>query len=402
MLIQYRFLLTLFLFILEFYTYRILKYVITKRWAKILYWSINTVTYLLFIYLLSTFHIGEQNADRVQWIGAILMIVFVPKLIITLFTFVNDIVSIIKILFKSRQYGNKGPGKRHKYVAATALFISLVFSLIAVDGVVLGKYRFTTKHVKLKIDNLPQNFKGYKIVQISDVHAGSFRNPEKLNHAIDLINAQKPDLVLFTGDMVNNYASEFNPLVEMFAKIEAKDGKYSILGNHDYGGYGKWRSINEKAQNVPRLINLLKKAGFRTLRNESVKINKGTESIFILGVDNWGLPPFPQFGDLEKALENVPQNSTKILMSHDPTHFDEQVNNHPSNIQLTLSGHTHGMQFGIETKSFMWSPVSFKYSKWAGLYEENKKYLYVNRGFGVIGFPGRIGIYPEITVFELE
>jgi predicted MPP superfamily phosphohydrolase len=256
--------------------------------------------------------------------------------------------------------------------------------------------------VKLKFKNLPNSFIGYKILQISDVHSGSFIEPRRIEKIIDLINEQNADLVLFTGDMVNNYADEFLPFVEMFGRINSKDGKYSVLGNHDYGSYGIWKSKAEKAKNVPNLIEYQKRAGFEVLRNEHRVIEKNGEKIYLLGVENWGEKPFPQIGDLDKTVAGIPQDAVKVLMSHDPTHFDRKVKMHPANVQLTLSGHTHGMQFGLDLKNIRWSPVQFRYKKWADLYESEGKYLYVNRGFGVIGFPGRVGVLPEITVIEMQ
>ena len=253
----------------------------------------------------------------------------------------------------------------------------------------------------MRFKNLPESFKGYKIVQISDVHSGSFFNPQKLQKAIDLINEQDADVVLFTGDMVNNYADEFKPFIPLFKSIKAKDGKFSILGNHDYGDYGAWNSREEKAQNIPTLKNYQAEAGFKMLRNENIALEKNGEKIYLLGVENWGIKPFPQYGDLDKALKGVPEDAIKVLMSHDPTHFDEVVKKHKTHVHLTLSGHTHGMQFGLDLKNIKWSPVKFKYKKWADLYESEGKYLYVNRGFGVIAYPGRVGINPEITVIEL-
>ena len=202
--------------------------------------------------------------------------------------------------------------------------------------------------------------------------------------------------------MVNNYASEFQPFIPLFSSIQAKDGKFSVLGNHDYGDYGEWTSKEEKAQNIPNLIQFQKQAGFEMLRNEHRIIEKNGEKLYILGVENWGEKPFPQYGDLNKAAAGIPIDAAKILMSHDPTHFDAVVKKHPANVQLTLSGHTHGMQFGLDLKNVRWSPVQYRYKKWADLYESEGKNLYVNRGFGVIGFPGRVGIEPEITLFELS
>nr|WP_260394203.1 metallophosphoesterase [Riemerella anatipestifer] len=335
-------------------------------------------------------------------ISSIFMVFMLPKLLLLAFILFDDIIRVLqfgtkRILSKSAFYP-----ERRNFITLIGLGAAALFSASVIDGIIFGKYRHTLRQVRLKLKNLPKEFKGYKIIQISDVHSGSFSQPEKLRKAIELINSQTPDLVLFTGDMVNNYAEEFLPFVDLFSQIKAKDGKYSVLGNHDYGDYGQWNSKEEKAQNIPKLIELQNKAGFKMLRNEHRIINKNGASLYLIGVENWGELPFPQLGDLDLATKGIPEEATKILMSHDPTHFDHIVKHHPKDIQLTLSGHTHGMQFGIDLKNIKWSPVKYRYPKWADLYESNGKYLYVNRGFGVLGFSGRVGINPEITVFTLE
>ena len=236
------------------------------------------------------------------------------------------------------------------------------------------------------------------MVQISDVHVGSFfDNYEKVKEAIQKINNLNPDYVFFTGDLVNNTTDEIHGWEDIFLEIQAKKGKFSILGNHDYGDYVKWGSEVKKQDNLNRLIELHRVIGFTPLLNESIQL---TEGFWLLGVENWGKAPFRQSGNLDETLSNIPDEHFKLLLSHDPSHFDEQVIN--TSIDLTLSGHTHGMQFGIERFGLKWSPVSWKYKKWAGLYKEGNQYLYVNRGFGYIGFPGRVGIYPEITEIILK
>ncbi len=246
--------------------------------------------------------------------------------------------------------------------------------------------------------HLPEDFHEIKMVQISDVHIGSFfDNHEKVKKAIRKINNLEADYVFFTGDLVNNTAMEISGWESVFLDIQAKKGKFSILGNHDYGDYVKWTSIEEKKGNLNKLINSHRTIGFTPLLNDSIELTKG---FWLIGVENWGKAPFRQSGKLHEALINVPENHFKLLLSHDPSHFDEQVVH--TNIDLTLSGHTHGMQFGIERFGLKWSPVSWKYKKWAGLYKEGNQYLYVNRGFGYIGFPGRVGIYPEITEIILK
>lgn len=389
-------------FVAEFYIYQAVKTLTNNSYIKLGYGIFTLSAYALILYWLLTFNRAARDHHQVQLMVSAIMIFVFPKMLALIFLLIGDISRILEFGVKFIFTDTKHFPERRKFISITALAAAGVFSAFAIDGIIFGKYRHTARKVKLKIKNLPEKFKGYKIVQISDVHSGSFFHPEKLQHAIHLINEQNADLVLFTGDMVNNYADEFKPFINLFKRINAKDGKFSVLGNHDYGGYGAWKSLEEKEQNVPQLIQYQKEAGFKMLRNENISIEKNGEKIYILGVENWGVPPFPQFGDLDKALIGVPKDAVKILMSHDPTHFDEVVKHHKTDIQLTLSGHTHGMQFGLDLKNFKWSPVKFKYPKWVDLYESNGKYLYVNRGFGVIAYPGRVGVKPEITVFELS
>ena len=245
-------------------------------------------------------------------------------------------------------------------------------------------------------------FDGFKVVQISDMHIGSFHGHEnQVKKAIELVNEQKPDLILFTGDLVNNFTEELNGWIPILSNLKAKYGMYSILGNHDYGDYYEWENEAEKAKNLNDLKQAHKNIGFRLLLNENEKISINNSEIAIVGVENWGLPPFPQYGNLNAAMNGSAEMPFKILMSHDPSHWDAEVIE-KTDIDLTLSGHTHGMQFGIEIGNIKWSPVKYKYPRWAGLYKDKDQYLYVNRGFGYIGFPGRVGMPPEITLIELE
>lgn len=275
--------------------------------------------------------------------------------------------------------------------------IAMLFAILS--GIIWGRWNWKTHVVELPFENLPADSDGLKIVQISDVHVGSFFNKyEKVEKAIQQINQLEADFVFFTGDLVNNLAEEMLGWEPIFSKIEAKKGKYSILGNHDYGDYVPWDKEETKNANLAKLITIHQEIGFTPLLNEAVELNPG---FWLLGVENWGTAPFRQSGKLEETLENVPADAFKLLLSHDPSHFDEQVVE-KTDIDLTLSGHTHGMQFGIERFGIKWSPVSFRYKKWAGLYNIGKQFLYVNRGFGYLGFPGRVGIYPEITLIKLQ
>lgn len=388
-------------FIIEIYVYQAIRNITTNNYIRIGYWVFTLLAYAIILYWILTFNRASRDHQQIQLMVSAMMIFVLPKLLSVIFLLIGDFTRFIEFGFKYFTAKENYFPERRKFISTTALAAAGIFSALAIDGIIFGKYRHTVRKIKLRFKNLPENFKGYKIVQISDVHSGSFFNPQKLQKAIDLINEQDADLVLFTGDMVNNYADEFKPFIPLFKSIKAKDGKFSILGNHDYGDYGAWNSREEKAQNIPTLKNYQAEAGFKMLRNENIALEKNGEKIYLLGVENWGIKPFPQYGDLDKALLGVPEDAIKVLMSHDPTHFDEVVKKHKTNIHLTLSGHTHGMQFGLDLKNIKWSPVKFKYKKWADLYESEGKYLYVNRGFGVIAYPGRVGINPEITVIEL-
>ena len=388
-------------FIIEIYVYQAIRNITTNNYIRIGYWVFTLLAYGIILYWILTFNKASRDHQQIQLMVSAMMIFVLPKLLSVIFLLIGDFTRFVEFGFKYFTAKENYFPERRKFISTTALAAAGIFSALAIDGIIFGKYRHTVRKVKLRFKNLPESFKGYKIVQISDVHSGSFFNPQKLQKAIDLINEQDADVVLFTGDMVNNYADEFKPFIPLFKSIKAKDGKFSILGNHDYGDYGAWNSREEKAQNIPTLKNYQAEAGFKMLRNENIALEKNGEKIYLLGVENWGIKPFPQYGDLDKALKGVPEDAIKVLMSHDPTHFDEVVKKHKTHVHLTLSGHTHGMQFGLDLKNIKWSPVKFKYKKWADLYESEGKYLYVNRGFGVIAYPGRVGINPEITVIEL-
>lgn len=291
---------------------------------------------------------------------------------------------------------------RSFFWGALSLIIGGSLALYLNYGVLFGKYHYKVHHKTLYFNNLPKNFDGFKVVQLSDMHLGTFDNMKKVAHGLDLVQKQEPDLLVFTGDMVNNWASEAEPYIELINKLKAPYGKFTIMGNHDYGDYARWNSNIEKKGNQARLHEIEKEMGLTWLNNEHTVLTRGKDSIYLVGVENWGLPPFPQHGELGKAMDSIPDDAFKILLSHDPTHWRQQVLDFAKDIQLTLSGHTHGMQFGFELGKLRWSPVKYKYAEWADLYEENGKYLYVNRGFGHIGYPGRAGIRPEITVIEFR
>ena len=292
---------------------------------------------------------------------------------------------------------------RRKFVSQLALGLAAIPLTSLLYGMYRGKYRFRVLNYTLHYEDLPHAFDGYKITQISDVHSGSFDNREKIEYGVNLINEQQSDAILFTGDMVNNKASEMLPWQDLFGRLSAKDGVYSVLGNHDYGDYVSWPTEEEKVKNLNALKQIQKDMGYVLLLNESRFIERNGQRIAIVGVENWGAGGFKKAGDLKKAAQHIDKNDFKILMSHDPSHWEKEVIQDDYQYHLTLSGHTHGMQFGIEIPGWIkWSPVKWRYKYWAGIYKEMGQYINVNRGFGYLGYPGRVGIWPEITVIELK
>jgi len=292
---------------------------------------------------------------------------------------------------------------RRKFISQVALGVAAIPFASLLYGMYRGKYRFRVLNYTLHFEDLPEAFDGYRITQISDIHSGSFDNKEKIKYGVNLIKEQNTDAIMFTGDMVNNKASEMNNWKALFGSLKAKDGVFSVLGNHDYGDYVDWTSPEAKAQNLSDLIELQKEMGYDLLLNESRFIEKNGQRIAIVGVENWGAGGFKKAGDLKKAAAGIKKEDFKILMSHDPSHWEKEVIQDDYHYHLTLSGHTHGMQFGIEIPGWIkWSPVKWRYKYWAGIYKEMGQYINVNRGFGYLGYPGRVGIWPEITVIELK
>jgi predicted MPP superfamily phosphohydrolase len=269
-------------------------------------------------------------------------------------------------------------------------------------GMIRGRTNVKTFRETISIASLPKSFEDLRIVQLSDIHlAGFYHHPWFIEDVVERVNALKPDVILFTGDMVHNFAEELEPFISTLKKLEAPLGKFAVLGNHDYGHYYNWETSFQEEANLEAVTQQIRASGFDLLLNENRILSLNGDSLYLLGVENWGKPPFPQQGDLTRAMEGVPEDGLKILMSHDPSHWDLQVREKEA-IQLTLSGHTHGMQMGIELGNFRWSPSRWTYKQWGGLYKENGQYLYVNRGLGFTGFPGRVGIRPEITLLILK
>jgi len=317
--------------------------------------------------------------------------------------FGEDIFRVLKLgvnYFSSTAQAPFFP-ERRTFVSQIALGLAAIPFASVLYGMARGKYNYKVIKHTLFFDDLPESFDGFKITHISDIHSGSFDDAEKISAGIDLINEQQSDVILFTGDIVNNTADEMEPWIPHFKKLKAKEGKYSVLGNHDYGEYARWKTTEEKEANFQAIKDIHPKIGFNLLLNESTYLEKGADKIALVGVENWGTR-FKKAGDLNLASSKINKEDFKILLSHDPSHWETEVKNHPNNYHLTLSGHTHGMQFGIEIPGIKWSPVQYIYKHWAGIYKEFGNYINVNRGFGFLAFPGRVGIWPEITVITLK
>ncbi|MBN8834418.1 MAG: metallophosphatase [Niastella sp. SCN 39-18] len=399
---------------LDFYVFQAVRTISQNATSKTrfilfsIYWGISILSVLGFLFFVFTDSPFLGKRFRTYLFASITGIVF-AKMIAIIFFIADDIRRAIQWIaskiFLSRQEGEifqATPIARSAFLswmgmaAGTVLFGSLLQGFS-------NKYNYHVRKVKLHFPNLPKNFRGLKIVQISDIHSGSFTNKKEVEHGVSLVMEQQADLILFTGDLVNDRAEEMDEYKEVFNKIQAPLGVFSTLGNHDYGDYVSWPIKGmTKAEN----LELVKKAhadmGWRLLMNEHIAIEKNGESFALIGIENWSAKArFPKHGRLDLAYPGAEKYPFKILMSHDPSHWDAEVRPQYSDIDLTLSGHTHGMQFGVEIPGFKWSPIQYVYKQWAGLYESENQKLYVNRGFGFIGYPGRVGIMPEITVFEL-
>jgi predicted MPP superfamily phosphohydrolase len=337
---------------------------------------------------------------------AVFVLVYVPKLILLVFMFGEDVFRLFEAgvnYFVSKSDENSALfSSRRKFIGQLALGIAAIPFISILYGITKGKYNFKVLKYTLEFEDLPAAFEGYQVTQISDIHSGSFDNKEKIEYAVNLVNEQASDVIMFTGDMVNSKSKEMRPWKSTFSKLKAKDGVFSVLGNHDYGDYTRWPSDEAKADNFQELLDIQKDMGFDLLRNESRFIEKNGDRLAIIGVENWG-KGFKQKGDLTLASSQVAPNDFKILLSHDPSHWQYEVVKDPSHYHLTLSGHTHGMQFGIEIPGIVkWSPIKWRYKYWAGIYEKAGQYINVNRGFGFLAFPGRVGIWPEISVITLK
>jgi len=393
----------LIVLVLDFYAFQCVRTLSKNKWVLLGYWMFSLAILVNLIYQLNSMSGQRGFSQGVMLSFGLLILLMVPKMLVLVIMIGEDIFRIFKATLSMLSSSAERPyfQGRRDFVSKIALGIAAIPFASILFGMVKGKYNFKVIKHTLFFEDLPEAFDGFKITHISDIHSGSFSNKEKISYGIDLINEQESDIILFTGDLVNNTAEEMDPWISVFENLDAKHGKYSVLGNHDYGEYTNWSSKEEKERNFQAIKDVHPKIGFNLLLNDSVFIEKDQQKLAIIGVENWGTR-FKKAGDLIKASEKTSKEDFKILMSHDPTHWNSEVKDNDHHYQLTLSGHTHGMQFGIEIPGIKWSPVQYFYKHWAGMYEEFGRHINVNRGFGYLAFPGRVGIWPEITVITLK
>ncbi|MEP2023803.1 MAG: metallophosphoesterase [Reichenbachiella sp.] len=396
---------------LDYYVFQAVKVVVNnfssagKLTVYILYWSLTVFSFVALV-LFGSVDPTKYHNLRTFLATAVFMNIL-GKLTAGLFVFADDIFRVGKYAYQGLfQNGVTSSSADHgisrsEFLSKSALIAGAIPVAAMSYGILSGAYDYRVRKRTITLPNLPKAFDGIRIGQLSDIHSGSFYNKTAVKGGIDLLNAEKPDLFLFTGDLVNNESKEVSDYMDIFSKVKASAGKFSVLGNHDYGDYKAWRSQEEKRKNLEQLVNSHKQMGWDILLNEHRYLEVDGERLAILGVENWGARGFTKYGDLAKTSENV-EADTKILLSHDPSHWDAQIRPAFEDIDLTLSGHTHGFQFGVEIGNFRWSPSQYLYKQWADLYSEGNQHLYVNRGFGFLGYPGRVGILPEITILELK
>ena len=406
-----------FLFLLDLYVFQAVR--TASRGVSVSTQRVIDLAYWVFFGFVSIVFVASWFSDFYTWnnslrtyLVAVIMVVYLSKIVVVLFLLIDDLFRLCRwayswlgIWFSSAPAASASEPvviSRQGFLSRMGLLLAAVPFLSLLYGMTGNVYRFKVRQVRIPFPNLPKGFDGVRIAQFSDFHLGSFLDPEKVKAAVDMIMEQKADLVLFTGDLVNDHAAETEPYIEQLARLQAPLGVYSVLGNHDYGDYVQWDSPELKKKNLDRLKEVQQIAGWQMLNNEHRILTRNGDSIGLIGVENWSnFGRFPKYGDMKKALAEMPDIPFRLLMSHDPSHWRAQILPDYPHIDLMLSGHTHGMQFGIEIPSWRWSPVKYFYPEWADLYKEGAQHLYVNRGLGFLGYPGRVGILPEITVFTL-
>ena len=399
------FFVVIFFLIIDLYFYfgteSVIKESSFQNTYKIIYWLLCVLFYIGIIYLVNKAREGEHvNISTIH--SSVFFIFFAAKIIGITPLIIDDIIRFFKIILNTFSFKNEPFDLgRLLFLKKSALIIGGVITTTLLLGIKWGRYNFKKNYTDIFIKNW--NLNNYKIIQISDLHLGSFDSIDKLNTAVEMINEESADLVVFTGDLVNNFYHEAIPYIETLKKIKAKDGKFSILGNHDYGDYTPYRRGSGKwKDNFKKIVEIQNQMGFEVLMNESRIIKRKGNMFNLVGVENWGAGSFTKDGDLDLAMKNVNDNLPTILLSHDPSHWKEVVFKSKYKIDLQLSGHTHGMQFGIEIPGFKWSPIKYRYENWAGLYKKNNKMIYVNRGLGHLGYAGRVCIMPDISILNFK
>lgn len=400
---------SLFIILVDLYVYQGLKVLVSdlseswQRWIKISFWVLGIIS-LLLVWLSG----GNAGNGLAVFARSFIIVQYIPKFISIVFLLLDDFIRLIRWVgsFFTRAVSDevveKMPIGRSDFLITTGAVTAAVLVGGLSFGILSGAHNYQIHRRRIALPGLPKKFHGLKLVQISDIHSGSFWNKKAVIGGVEKLMELKPDVICFTGDLVNDMASEMKEYRPVFEKIKAPFGVYSVLGNHDYGDYVLWTSPEAKKKNLADLMETQRQMGWNLLMNETRELIVDGEKLHIVGIENWGARGrFPKYGKMDLALQGIEPDIPKILLSHDPSHWRAQVLPEYSNIGLMLAGHTHGMQFGVEIPGVKWSPVKYMYPEWAGLYQEGEQFLYVNRGFGYIGFPGRVGILPEITCIEL-
>ena len=403
-------------FLLDFYVFQAVRTLTrglsldARRLIHTIYWAIPIVS--LGVWIITQFLIPPDSLSRMtrQFIWTGLLIPYFAKVFALFFVLLDDVVRfgkwVVSLFGDQATAPSPAVGEptipRSEFLMKSALAVAGTTVAGFTYGIISGAHDYRIRRVKVPLKNLPKAFEGIKIAQLSDIHSGSFFNKTAVKGGVEMLMAQKPDLFFFTGDLVNNTADEVKDYIDIFKKIKAPLGTFSVLGNHDYGDYYQWPSAEAKRRNLLDLKEAHRLLGWDLMVDEHRAIKVGNEQIGLLGIQNWGMGGFAQYGSLEKAAQNTEGFPVKLLLSHDPSHWNAQVTTDKfKDIDVAFAGHTHGMQFGIEVGGFQWSPVQYRYKQWGGLYTQGEQHLYVNRGFGYIGYPGRVGILPEITILEL-
>ena len=403
------------LLIIDFYVFQGFKLLFPSRpgrnWWYILYWAIPVIAFL-FVVAAATTRWELWYRPLKIYPFAIIAVIYISKLFVVIFLLLDDIIRAGRFVYEfiSDRFSS-GPEaastlpniSRIKFLTQVGTAVAGVQFVSLLYGMARGAYDIRVRKVSLTFPELPEGFDGVKIIQLSDIHAGSFASPRHLENAISITLDQGADYIFFTGDLVNDRSIEAEEYGKSFEKIKAPKGVYSTLGNHDYGDYVRWNSLEEKRKNLQDLVNLQKEFGWKMLNNSHTYLEHNGSRMGLIGVENWSSNMrFKKYGNMNVALQNFEKQPFNILLSHDPSHWNSEITSAYPFVDLTLSGHTHGMQYGVDIPGFRWSPVKYVYKQWLDLYEENSQRLYVNRGLGFIGYPGRVGILPEITVFELK